>query len=127
LNIINSKILGKNEIDSADVETLLSGKNGLFIKGEDITIPLLLNIIHSSGYLDGENIDKEEFGILSPNVYIVEFSFLDIAQFQILFEITSASTYYIIKRPAESIMLQEDDFNILLETGDNLLIQGLVP
>jgi hypothetical protein len=93
----------------------------------DINLIDLFGLASSSGLLEGESYDLIEYGVFDGDCNILTYSLDEISQFQVVIKIFSLESFSIQKRPAEYFMLQESGDNILLESGDNLKTQGLVP
>jgi len=93
----------------------------------DITYTDLLQFANNAGFLEGEAYDLIEYGIGPNDNPIATFTLDDLAQFQLVFNITDPQHFSVQKRPAEYFFLIEDGDMFLTETGDNFKIQGLVP
>jgi len=96
-------------------------------KGTNISVAALFELVGTNGFLDGETYDEIDFGVNSQQLNILTFVNVGINQFQITINLISENQFTIKKRAAEFPMLQENGDFMLLETGDKILIEGLVP
>ena len=93
-----------------------------------ITVSEIFEFVHSTGLLAGESYNEICYGIGESGESIFEFIDDDISQFQVVATINpERDSFKIKKRPSEFPLLQENGDFLLLENGDNILIQGLVP
>lgn len=92
-----------------------------------MSIPELLELAHSAGMVEGESYDEINGGRNGDDFWILEFLNEGISQFQVLMTLIYPGSFSIKKRPSQFPMLQEDGDFLLLESGDKLLVQGLIP
>ena len=93
---------------------------------KSVDISDLMNLSTIVGFTSGETFDEMQAGINSTGQQILEFILGSVCQFQLVFTLTSSTSFNILKQDCTGRLLQEDGFAILQEDGSNLLAQGLL-
>jgi len=93
---------------------------------DDKSMDQVIAMARSSGFAENELFDKLVCREVANNHKILEYSNVDICQFQIVAKKDSTG-FSLEKRVCEFFMLQENADFLLQENGDKIKINGLIP
>lgn len=116
------------QVTGKEVDLFGKKKNAIDVNilNQEITVGYVLQLANSPSFLSSENFDKVTFKTQDDG-YALTYFLDNIAQFQVVFAITSYNEFFISKKDITAPLLTENDDVLLSESADNILAEGILP